>query len=218
MTDNPQQSTHPVPEDPSAPEKAAGSMVLASWPNFPGLILGGALAALPEIPYAGAVYLWILGIWDLDTATWAGVGVPWVICGFFGLWILLSSAHHHRVAFDQKSQTIAKTHRLIWIPFLRRTWHFGHVRYIDLTVTGSGNLPDRAHRWDFSTGDFAHPWEYERYMLFDRLAFLPRSWAPYKLYLFLQDRRRILVETGHNQKKIADKGMFLARMTNTRLG
>lgn len=214
----PQPTSHPMPPGAKAPETAGSPMLLTSWPNFPGVVLGGALAALPEIPYAGAVYLWILGWWGLDEALFLGIGVPWLICGLFGGIAILSSAHHHRAAFDPGNERITKTHRLLWIPFLRRKWHFGKVRYIDLTVAGSGKLPERAHRYDFSGGNLAHPFEHQRFLLFDRLAFLPRGWAPYKLYVFMEDRTRVFVDSGHDQKKMADKGIFLARMTNTRLG
>lgn len=192
--------------------------VMTSWPNFIGAALGVALFLLPEIPYAGATYVWILGLWDIPEMTVSGIEVHWLICGLFGVLLFLTSAHHDKVTFDPDKERIYKTDRLFWFPVWSRSWHFGKVRYIDLDVRGSGNLPERAHRYDFSGGHFANPFEAERYFFYDRLAFLPRSWAPYKLYAFMQDRQRVLVTSGHNQEKIADKGILLARMTKTRLG
>ncbi len=187
-------------------------------PNLPGTLVGAAIAGIQGTRAALEFHWHLTGHPNAGTDGGLRELLPFVVTALAGLGVFVWSSYWSRVRFDPGSNTVEKTDIFLGIPAWRRQWSFFDVRAVEMRTFGSGDLP-AGGPFDL-TADGIRYFERVGCLAFTLyfLRFVPAGLAPYKLYLVLRDRRRILIHSARSRRKAAENGALTARMTRSHLG
>ncbi len=148
-----------------------------------------------------------------STFTSAPEWTVYAILFLFGGLMILSGTGRVKTQFIPSKNTIIRQRYLLFIlPIGTRKYSFGDVRYIDFHHPDSGKLQSSL----FAMVTYIVLFGYF-YLVFLLLSAGRGESKLHELYVFTQNRDRLLFYRGFDEKKGADIGMEIARMTHTRL-